>query len=154
MKIDGGIDKVVLHPHAIIGMFTEVFHRYVHRRIICPQLFAPTAKPSNKFNALGIPLAAGGVRKWLPGSLKCRTHSRMSPTKQNDKPYVIKDIIDSERSKFEFVEEKRTIWDRILPIRRTRMVGRMRGGGMKSTTKQVGYGKIPLVNATTQGNNG
>ncbi|PTB58379.1 hypothetical protein M431DRAFT_363292 [Trichoderma harzianum CBS 226.95] len=74
--------------------------------------------------------------------------------KKNDKSYVIEDIIDSEKSEFEFAEEERTIWDRILPIRRTRMVGRRRSGGMKSTTKQVGYGKIPLVNATTQGNDG
>lgn len=51
--------------------------------------------------------------------------------KKKDKSYIIEDIIDSKRSKFEFAEEKRRMRDRILPIRRTRMVGRRRGEGDK-----------------------
>lgn len=74
-----------------------------------------------------MPLAAGGVRKWLLGSLKCRTQSRISPTKK--KSYVTEDIVDSGTSKFEFAKEKGTIWGRIPPIRMTRIIGRRRGEG-------------------------
>ncbi|KAF3060710.1 hypothetical protein CFAM422_010872 [Trichoderma lentiforme] len=126
----------------------------------------PSAASSSKWESLGVSngtptssmLRACSSARW--GAKMVAWRSQMPNTlshftdKKNDKSYVIEHFIDSERSKFEFAEEKRTIWDRILLIRRTRIAGKRQGEGMKSTTKQVGYRRIPLVNATVQGTHG
>ncbi|EHK20189.1 uncharacterized protein TRIVIDRAFT_155150 [Trichoderma virens Gv29-8] len=143
-EIDSGIDIVVTHgpPHGIMDMSPE------KKRIGCPQLFAAVAKAQPRIHCFGH--AHDG---WGAKMVTWRSHISETPSHftdiDNDKSYVIENMISIKGSKFESAEERKAREERIAGYRK---LGYCEQNHSTDKLAQLGHGKTLFVNAAVQGN--
>ncbi|KKP00954.1 hypothetical protein THAR02_06926 [Trichoderma harzianum] len=141
-EIENGIDIVVTHgpPQGIMDLSAE------RKRIGCPQLFAAVAKAQPRIHCFGHAHDGWGAKMvaWRPQISDMPSHFTDI---DNDKSYVIENMISLNGSKFESAEE--------MKAREDRMNGcNERGYCEQECTDYNTLGMTLFVNAAVSGNNG
>ncbi|QYT03506.1 Metallophosphoesterase domain-containing protein [Trichoderma simmonsii] len=141
-EIENGIDIVVTHgpPQGIMDLSAE------RKRIGCPQLFAAVAKAQPRIHCFGHAHDGWGAKMvaWRPQISDMPSHFTDI---DNDKSYVIENMISLNGSKFESAEE--------MKVREDRMNGcKERGYCEQEWTDYNTRGMTLFVNAAVSGNNG
>lgn len=144
-NISSGIDIVVTHgpPHGIMDISTE------KKRIGCPQLFAAVAKAQPRIHCFGHAHDGWGAKLVTWRSQISDTPSHFTDI-DNDKSYVIKNVLSLKESKFESKEESKAREEKVSAHR---LRGHCEAGHSGDNMAYLGNGQTLFVNAAVKGHN-